>query len=866
MRNSAVHITGCVLLLASSCLSAADTAEQQESLDDIYRRVFGAKEALPGELESDMKVAGQGSGQIRVLTDTTKITHVQRDTLLTAVEAFLKPDIYQGLATASAGNEWITDQQLGAAGLTASYNSMDLTIDIAIKRESMNRRMRSILSTLSGHKGMMIPEKLVEPAKASAYVNVYSGLSYDHQALQNPAHFNVRSEGAVNINGFVLEGQYSYQSGNTQTPLTRDYTRLVIDDPENEYRYQIGDINTQGRNFQNRMDLGGVQLIQNLIWTDPQEYRPQGDYPFKLDGSAEVEVYQDGNLTQTTRLNAGDHKLSELHADQGNEVELKIKDDFGTTKSLHFSRFTDNNLLSPEFSRYAISAGFPAQRMNGKIQYDTRHPVASAYYQTGITDSLTAGVDAQTDGKAYQVGTDAIWATPLGNVNAGISHSRTATGKTGEVARLQMNSLEEHPTDVRSKKPKYQWPGWNVAVQHMSRDFQSFSVTPQTTTATTANVTEQAQHVEWQLSGGLSQRLGHSAGININTSQTRYFNATPNRSVGAGLSASLGKHLNLSINGTKRHDSQGKTDKSWYLSMNLNMDPTPSKRSQNLSESYNNYNGLNSSSRLTYSLGDKGRYGLDSLAGSVQLQSQKSKSALGADMRMRGEKFDLNASNQPSISDQTVGYYSYASLNTALVFADGEAAVSAPVQDSFAILDAPEGLEYPMAAKSGKTLFSHTSDDLHELPEYYDGVMQPGGSTVLPNFGAYQVQHISTDGAVLPEIYDLNATEFDLMPDYKSGYRLKVGGEPGLILQLTLLDSHGVALPLQGGQLTQPEKMAAAPPPIQFFTDEQGIASIMPLRPGRYHVELFSRPEANNLSIEVQGNPGETQTLELTVP
>jgi outer membrane usher protein len=726
---------------------------------------------------------------------------------------------------------------------------MNLSVELQIKPQSMTRRMRSLLSAVDGQTNV-IPEHLAEPATVSAYANLYTGVSVDPQApAANATHTNLRAETVLNINGFVLENQHTYRSGNKST-WVRDYTRLVIDDAENEHRYQIGDITVQSRNFQNGLTLGGVQLLQDLIWTDSQTSRPQGNYTFTLDSDAEIKVYQDGILTQTTRLAAGEHKLSELNATQGNQIELHITDTFGKTSTRTFTHFSDSRLLAPDISRYALSVGVPARRGMDAIQYDTKHPVASGYYQQGIDENLTVGIDAQTDGTTHQVGADAIWATPVGNISAGISQSH-GKNQQGQAMRLQINSRP--PSVIPQKNQTIQLPSWSIAAEQYSQGFQRVTGSPQETAIPPA---------KRQLNAGISQTLGKHLGASVSASKTEYFNAPATHSTTIGLNANIGKYFNMSVNAMKGNNSFGKEDKSMNISFSIPLESTKSGRYQSLSGSYYDRDG---STRLDYRLGGVvGGHGRDALSSAVNLQSKAGKTALGADMSFQDEQFELNASLSPSINPPKTDYHLQANVNTAVVFADGALALSKPIQDSFALLEAPADLEYPMAAKQGQTVFERDDDDLHQPPKRYDALMQPDGNAVLGNISAYQVQHISTDSAVLPDTYDLNETEFDLMPDYKSGYRLKVGGKPGSKLVLTLLDKQGTAFALQGGQLVNESTKKNAS--IKFFTDQQGVAEISPLQAGRYRIELFSKPEAKQLAIQVQGEPGTTQTQELYVP
>lgn len=102
------------------------------------------------------------------------------------------------------------------------------------------------------------------------------------------------------------------------------------------------------------------------------------------------------------------------------------------------------------------------------------------------------------------------------------------------------------------------------------------------------------------------------------------------------------------------------------------------------------------------------------------------------------------------------------------------------------------------------------------------------------------MQHISVDSAVLPDGFDLNATEFDLMPGYKSGYHIKVGGDKKASFSAILLDKNGQPLIMEGGQLVLQDSSATNNKPILFFTNNKGHMSVNGIDNGQYLIELFS--------------------------
>lgn len=830
---------GFLYLLSHEAWATAPTPD--ESLDDIYQRVFGKAENIPTELYADLRIMGKLVGGANIQTDGSQITHLPAALLQASLESYLKPELYQKLTTALSQTT-VSLQQLQTVGVSATYHRLDLAVDVKIQPKSLNRRMRSVLSALAGQ-GSIIPERLAEPAKISGYLNFFSDLSYQEHQDGGDTTIQARLDSALNVHGFVLEQQYTYRP-DTSNQLIRNHTRFVIDDVENESRYQLGDIQIRGRNLQSGMSLGGFQWQHDMDWPTAQTYRPQGNYRFTLDSSAEVQVYQDGKLTNTVHLNAGEHTLDSIQATQGIEIELKIKNDFGQTSTQRFSRFTDSRLLHPDVSRYAISVGFPSDYKSDGLHYNTQRKVVSGYYQQGITETLTAGVDLQTDGTHHQVGADALWATRLGNISAGVTQTRKQQ-KKGHALRLQISPPARPVTPQQGHALN-----WAVAFERYSQDFQPFSL----------STDMQPYGAKWLANAQLSQTFstGLSAGMGI--TQSVDFSGNSRRSLQASASKQLSKRLSLSLSAQQQRETSKPADHSFQLSLSIALDPSSGGRPQGLSAAYNDFN---QGSQLNYYLGSKGSYGLDSLSSSAKLESNQGYRSISLDTRWQQPTWDGAASWRYGKGEHNPHNSTHLNLNTALVFADGAVARSKTVSDSFAILEAPTGLQQPMAASQGKSLFTRPEHAPDGLPQRYDALIPPGGTASLAHLGSYSVQHISTDSQVLPDNLDLNATEFDVLPDYKSGYRLKVGGERGVDLHVRVVDPHGNPAALQAAHLVAANHAKQL---LMIFTDADGVIRVPNLAQGRYRLEWLNRPASQPTWIDITAAAGQTQTLELRTP
>lgn len=821
----------CLGLVAST--SVLPNTKNTPSLDDLYKSVFGEDtQSLPNQIQINLSIHNKNSSTIHAKTKDNTVSELNRVTLLSLLRKYLKPKDYRRINTKTQTQTWISVQQLEEFGITADYDRMTISMNLNIKKSMINRRMIALINATGG-RYQIVPEHLLEPADFSAYVNLFSSFSYRHH--NNDSNIRLRAASAINVKGLVLEDQHSIQfkkGDDHQTQVRRDHTRIVIDKPEYHLRYQVGDINTSNRNFQTRLNLLGIKMSKETIWSHTKEHRPQNNYQFNLDSDADIDVYLDGHFFKDIKLKAGEHRLGDIGANRGNQVKLVINDAFGKTTVKKFTRFSDTRALKKGFKQYAMNIGIPSRKTSDGLEYDDEKTLTSAYFQAGITDTLTLGVDFLSDGQAHQFGTDAIWLTPYANINTGFAYTLLPDRENGYALRLQ--------TDNNAVANRF---NWSVSAEHFSDGF----ILPDQFSKDNEQTENRRKH---QLNADINYAFARQMDLNISYGQFAYYDKGTESYTNIGLTRSTKQYGNFSLSASYSEDSDGVSDHSILLNYSLALNPFSRKeRRKNITARYNSQNDSNT---LTYRIGKKSNHGIDSLNGSLKLESRHGQQALSGDVKFIGKPVLINAAHRASINDSTgeVKRNTNLNMNTALVFADGHVAISQPVSDSFAILLGPEGLNHPMAVKRGRGLFKRSSNDLNEPPTKYDVLINPKHKAVLPRLRSYRVQHLSADSAVLPDGLDINSTEFDLMPDYKSGYVIKIGEKKGFTFNARLTDSKGRALTLLGGQLQAQHSQSGSDKPTLFFTDEYGDILVHNLKAGSYQMSFFSEVPVVNVDIQ----------------
>ena len=171
-------------------------------------------------------------------------------------------------------------------------------------------------------------------------------------------------------------------------------------------------------------------------------------------------------------------------------------------------------------------------------------------------------------------------------------------------------------------------------------------------------------------------------------------------------------------------------------------------------------------------------------------------------------------------------------FGTALAFADGRAALSRPIADSFVIVA-------PHPSLAGQDIEVNVGNG---IPAAKTG---PLGPAVLPEVLSYQTQRVDVSAPNLPPWIALGPQPRYVYPGYRSGTVLVAGTAADVILEGLLIDGAGRPLTLEPGVIDNVDDPAA--PPQDFFTAKTGRFSIQGLKPGRLLLVLSNYPDMSIL-------------------
>ena len=172
-------------------------------------------------------------------------------------------------------------------------------------------------------------------------------------------------------------------------------------------------------------------------------------------------------------------------------------------------------------------------------------------------------------------------------------------------------------------------------------------------------------------------------------------------------------------------------------------------------------------------------------------------------------------------------------LGTALLYADGEVAVSRPISDSFVI------------AKKHKNLDGQVVG-LDQIDGVYSAKADALGNGVIPNLSSYQARTVSINAPDLPFGYELGPDHYTVKPGYRSGIVLRIGTDATVMLIAQLIDTAGEPVALEAGIIQSTSDPGAK---ISFFTNRTGRLVGEGLKPGTYAVRLLSDDREATVTI-----------------
>lgn len=637
----------------------------------------------------------------------------------------------------------------------------------------------------------------------------------------------VAIDGFTNIGGFggwSLFYEGDYQEDDEQEFARGDVT-LLHDSYKQGVRYAFGDVRPSVSGLQTSPDLLGFSIERNYEDINPsRNIRPSGRSTFTLDRPSRVSFEVNGTIIETQQLDAGDYSVDDFPFIFGaNSVRVIVDDGFSNVEVANFSAFSDLDLLAPGVINFGVSAG--VQRLTGggrTREYDDDIAVLG-FYERGISQKLTVGVQAEISENSALLGSTAAYGSRLGLLGLEVAVSRRDDFNTGFSSTLSYRNDFEFKSD------------W-VLQTNLQLDYQSENFGGLTSTDATSD--------RWGILSTISvSKAGYIFFLNGSTISVA---DSVTNSFSTGISKSF-RLFNLSVDYRYSQTDDLEVDDNFTFNISGRFGRS-SLRGQY--QTSNDQTGLLWNGPFLTEAG-QGSLNRINLIDNDELQSAE------LDASYIGSKFLFDASHLETksqiIAGGNRGSATSLRFGTSVGFAGGQVAFGRPFNDGFIIANAHKNLR----GKRMSITRTSRDGDLITSTKYLS-------STLIPITSSYREQRYVVDVDDLPLGYDIGSGEIQVFPGFLAGYHYKVGSDAAntVIGKVLWPDNTppslivGKIVPLNGGE------------EVVIFTNKTGRFVAERMLPGKYSIVFNDGYDDFSGEIEIQARdePGlvrlDTITLE----
>ena len=801
-------------------VSAEDDVNTMSS-DEIFRRMFGKDRPPVGQNQYTVIIDGINTGTADI--DPGDSGWISADFLTRNVLPILLPDPADQLRPLLQQGR-VSFSDLRQLSYEVSFDQADLALTIEIPFELRDERVILLGGRPRDHIADVIPQ-----ANVSAFLNIRAGTNWIQTSPLGDtgvSGFVADFEGAINIKGVVLEGEFNYDHESDRR-WRRGDIRAIYDDLDSLVRYEIGDLSVGRRPYQNAPTMAGIAAYREFRidpYTDP---RPVGERGIVLERPAKVEVFVNGSSVRRVTLPAGRYSIRDFPITAGaiNDVEFIITYGSGEVERLVFPAFTSIDLLGEGTTEFALNVGVPYEDDQGIRRYDTNDFNVVGFYRKGLTPTLTAGASVEANKEILLAGAEAAWASPFGSIGVQVWNDLQNPGLDSGRLAIQYNRQSSDPFTGTSVDALLVLTG----NEYRTLD-QLFSEAPDMVFASARLGKVLDSETRIQLGG--SYRLSSERDI--------FGERIEEWALSANLSRSFGRiNANLGVDYRNNSDTGSEFAARVGIFVPLGRGTATS--------SYSTRGNILRAGYRRAPMNTVGGFGYNVDA---QISDRGNRQSIGASYI--GNRFEADIEQTRVSSNGQSEMQLGAVFGTALVMADGDFAISRPVANSFALVKNGSSLDAELAIDPRGGIVGGT-------PKYgaYSNFMGPG---VVSDLNPYYYRELEVEALGVEAGTGLNGEIFHVRPGYKSGYSLSVGTGGGTVSALgNLAFTNGDPAAMLSGTVTRidqesgdPAKANDGEPDAAFFTNSGGRFFIEGLDPsGEYEILIVINDDPQRFVLTV---------------
>jgi outer membrane usher protein len=805
-----------------------------QNRDELFMEVFKKPPPkVPLEMAVPLVVQGKSFGKISMsfLDDRTDF-FFPSSPVMAALSDILKSDILEEVGKKIDPQERLSKRSLEEVGITVAFDKRRFLLSILVPDDLQGTQIHHI----TGIKIDPVQVDALPPNPFSGYVNMNaregwcypqgSGISNDHR---NP--MIVDFDSAWNWHGLVLEGSASYLES-YEHPLQRGDVRLVYDNPKDLLRYSAGDLKYPIVGYQTTVNMGGIGVSRDFSLQPYINAYPVSQFEFYLDTQATVDVWVNETLTGTLRLAPGTHDIRDFPFSNGqNEVRIVITDIYGRIQVLRFSFIQDTSLLASGLSQFSYNVGLRSTIIDNSYRYATDEPALSLFYRKGYSDVFTMGGYLQGLPDQGLAGFEGIYAVPLGEFTFDTALSAVKDGDQGLASKFTFTH-KPNPNHTGSDV------SWQLGIEYLGHGF---------TRITDPSPDEDAS---LNLSSFMIIPLGSgfSSGIGAGYTFARGGDASDQYTLSGSINKTWCTNLNSNLTVQYRRDRDGKINTDVFFGLvwmfpNQNQSVALSMASggrRNMQWDYNQSTSV--PERVYASVTSNHDPALDQYEAKLGYVGNRGI----VELSQRYE--DLHSQGNHDHENQTD-----ITLQSALVYVDGNWALSRPVSQGFVLVKGVKNLQ------DSEIAINPSSDGYQAVSGRHD-------PAVLPSLTPYNVKKIEVQPLDPPSGYLVEKPFFTLFPTYKCGYALYVGSDSMVVVIGRLVDgTRGDPFGHQSIEVVSLDNKKAQA--LQTFTNRKGQFQLLGLKPGNYEIRPDESAGMATVTFQIpEGTEGIYRIGSLTLP
>jgi len=738
-------------------------------------------------------------------------------TFIRLVRPILNDPAQAEIVAALQGDESFSPDAIDGTGVALTYDPTTLSV-VVVEVAPDKRAIQELFAPPKDD----LNDVDISPSHLSAYVNLNILQTHIWEGHEKELP-NINFDGAVRFGRVVFEGdaqvgQRFTLTGEDKYGFSRNYARLVYDQPEEYRRWYLGDLDPETRGQQSFVRMGGIGVVrQRRRFNAFRAAILQTDRQLVLQRESTVRFLRNGVLYRQVRLQPGTYDFSSLPLIAGsNDISVEVTDNTGRVQALSYQQYLDPIDLEPGDYEYGAYLGRISETVGPAPDY--KGPVAfTGYFRKAFVNRPAVGVGLQLSEDVQNVTGQTQFV--LGNAgrilfDLGASHSRKAG------SGYALGVAYEHFFDRGGLSDNF-----SVRADYLSSHYSALA-NPTGFNSTQATVTAQyARQFSLRMLGIVtaayqkgrgdredSYRIGATGYYRLNDRFTfragvDYFHSPSEFGLGSGVGFNVG----IVFQPDYRRRAEAR-----YESR------------QNIGEISYDQAGLNELN----SVGFGGIAGYQD--GSVRAQGYADYTGNRFDVGISHSAFGSSLKGFGEVNATTVRF------GTTLAYAGGMFGVGRRINDSFILLEPHSNLGH-RSVVAGESLAENN----------YIGRSGAIGAAVNNSLASYVTQSVQYDVEDPPTGYDIGPGVIRVRPPYRSGYAIRIGTDAFVSAMGKLVGSKG-PVALIGGRVTLLDVQDGdSPEPIPFFTNSVGRFAIVNLLPGRrYLVETYGHNGTIDRSFE----------------